>query len=68
MFEFYDREEELKSDEINRLITMKKYALLDFYFKLSLRNYLHKMNYRFLGKNKDKELMSETISLSRKKR
>ncbi len=44
--------EELKSDEINKLITTKKYALLDFYFKLSLRNYLHKMNYqpKIMGK------------------
>ena len=41
-----NREEELKSNETNKLITTKKYALLDFYFKLSLRNYLHKMNYQ----------------------
>ena len=41
-----DKEEELQSNEINKLITTKKYALLDFYFKLSLRNYLHKMNYQ----------------------
>ncbi len=41
-----DGEEELKSEEISKLITTRGYSLLDFYLKLSLRNYLHKTGYQ----------------------
>ncbi len=37
---------ELSHDEVNELVNTKKYMLLDFYFKLALRNHLYNIDYR----------------------
>jgi len=41
-----EKEKELSYNEINELVNTKKYILLDFYFKLALRNYLYSINYQ----------------------
>ena len=37
---------ELQSQEVDKIVASKTYSLLDFYFKLRLRNYLYLMNYQ----------------------
>ncbi len=41
-----DETKELTDNEIRELVNARKYSLLDFYLKLSLRNYLYRRNYK----------------------
>ncbi len=41
-----DETKELTDNEIHELVNARKYSLLDFYLKLSLRNYLYRRNYK----------------------
>lgn len=44
------REEELKANEVEKLVGEEKYSLVDFYFKLILRHCLQGRGYQFMGR------------------